>query len=71
MTERCAAQHKSWNSYISKRYSKKNIEKEYVVYYVPASEEATTSLPVPAEGEYTISGDNKNGFIITVEISAE
>ncbi len=44
-------------------------EKEYITYYVPVSEEAITAIPVPAEGEYTVSGDNLNGFIITVEVS--
>lgn len=45
-------------------------EKDYLVYYVPATENATfTSIPVPpaSEGSYTISGDNMNGFIVTVE----
>lgn len=44
-------------------------ENEYLVYYVPASAETTTSIPIPPEslGTYTISGDNMNGFIITVE----
>lgn len=46
-------------------------EQDYLVYYVPAdtSEGATfTSIPVPpaSEGTYTISGDNMNGFIVTV-----
>ena len=45
-------------------------EKDYLVYYVPATENATyTEIPVPpaSEGTYTISGDNMNGFIVTVE----
>ena len=42
-------------------------EKEYLVYYVPVSEESTTSIPVPVDGDYTISGDNMSGFIVTVE----
>ncbi len=47
-------------------------EKEYLVYYVAANtaEGATfTSIPVPptSEGTYSISGDNMNGFIVTVE----
>jgi D-alanyl-D-alanine carboxypeptidase len=45
-------------------------EKDYLVYYIPATENATfTSIPVPpaSEGSYTISGDNMNGFIVTVE----
>ena len=49
-------------------------EKDYLVYYVPATEESTfTSVPVPpaSEGSYTISGDNMNGFIVTVEKAAK
>lgn len=46
--------------------------KNYLVYYVKATTEdgaSFTSIPVPptTEGTYTISGDNMNGFIITVE----
>lgn len=43
----------------------------YMIYYVPASSENLTSISVPAEGtegvSYTVSGDNKAGFIVTVE----
>ena len=49
-------------------------EKTYLVYYVAATENATfTSIPVPpaSEGTYTISGDNMNGFIVTVEKTAK
>ena len=51
-------------------------EKEYLVYYVAANtaDGATfTSIPVPpeTEGTYTISGDNMNGFIVTVEKAAK
>lgn len=45
-------------------------EKSYLVYYVSATENETfTSIPVPpaSEGTYSISGDNMNGFIVTVE----
>ncbi len=48
-------------------------EKDYLVYYVPATENQTfTSIPVPpaSEGSYSISGDNMNGFIVTVEKAA-
>lgn len=46
-------------------------EQEYLVYYVAANtaEGSTfTSIPVPpaTEGTYSISGDNMNGFIVTV-----
>lgn len=51
-------------------------EQEYLVYYVAANtaEGATfTSIPVPpaTEGTYTISGDNMNGFIVTVTKTAK
>ena len=40
--------------------------KEYSVYYVKYSGNPT-SVPVPKNSNYTISGDNMNGFIVTVE----
>ena len=43
----------------------------YMIYYVAASTDSLTSIPVPAEDsegiKYTVSGDNKAGFIVTVE----
>lgn len=39
------------------------------VYFVPASAGATTTVPVPVSGNYTISGNNYSGYIVTVEIS--
>ena len=43
----------------------------YMIYYVSASSENLTSIPVPVAGSegysYTVSGDNKEGFIVTVE----
>ena len=43
---------------------------EYAVYYVAASGDNLTGIPVPKEGNegvsYTVSGDNKSGFIVTV-----
>lgn len=43
-------------------------ETEYLVYYVKASGDSTTFIPVPPEsvGTYEISGDNMNGYIVTV-----
>ena len=49
-------------------------DKDYLVYYVEATADASfTSIPVPpaSEGTYTISGDNMNGFIVTVEKAAK
>lgn len=37
----------------------------YEVYYVKATS-TTVELPVPADLPYTVSGDNQNGFIVTV-----
>ena len=42
---------------------------EWCVYYVQAEEYGDTEVPVPAELDYEISGDNVNGFIVTVKIS--
>ena len=40
----------------------------YEVYYVEASGDMV-SLPIPTDnGEYTISGDNQNGFVVTVTL---
>lgn len=40
----------------------------YEIYYVPAAtgEGATTSVPVPMNMPYTVSGNNYDGFIVTV-----
>ena len=40
----------------------------YEIYYVPAAtgDEATTSVPVPMNLPYTVSGNNYDGFIVTV-----
>ena len=40
----------------------------FELYYVPVSGEATTSIPVPKDHSYTISGDNAGGFIVTVTL---
>lgn len=43
---------------------------EYGVYYVPASTTSTsTSFDVPSDKTYTISGNNMDGFIITVALN--
>ena len=42
----------------------------YEIYYVPAAADGSdTSLPVPANRPYTVSGDNQSGFIVTVTMS--
>lgn len=46
----------------------------YEIYYVPANlteslDTAITTLPVPKELSYTYSGNNTDGFIVTVRVS--
>ena len=43
--------------------------KSYEVYYVNASAESVTSLEVPQNYAFTISGDNVSGFIVTIDLS--
>ena len=40
----------------------------YQVYYVPMAENGGTDIPVPADKEYTVSGCNAGGFIVTVTV---
>ena len=42
----------------------------YEVYYVLASGEELTTLDVPSNYSYTVSGDNRSGFIVTVAKTA-
>ena len=39
-------------------------EKEYEIYFVPATE-GTTQIYVPSDGNYNVSGNNVDGFIVT------
>lgn len=41
-------------------------DKSYEIYYVPAAEE-TTEIYVPNDRPYTVSGNNVDGFVVTVE----
>ncbi len=40
----------------------------YMVYYTEAPVEGELRLPVPENRPYTVSGDNMNGFIVTVTL---
>ena len=42
----------------------------YEVYYVAASGDELTTLDVPSNYNYTVSGDNRSGFIVTVKMTA-
>ena len=41
---------------------------DYVVYYVPKSAADVTLIPVPDGADYEISGNNVDGFIVTVKM---
>jgi len=40
---------------------------EYEIYYMKAEEDGPTNVPVPKNREYEISGNNVDGFIVTVK----
>ena len=44
--------------------------KNYLVYYTALGENGITSIKLPENYSYTISGDNVGGFIITVDLSS-
>ena len=39
---------------------------KWEIYYVPASDGDTTTIPVPRGSSYSISGTNDGGFAITI-----
>lgn len=39
----------------------------YIIYYVPANLTGSTTVPVPTTENYSISGNNIDGFIVTVD----
>ena len=41
----------------------------YEIYYVAASGDDITTLSVPTNYNYTVSGDNRSGFIVTVKMT--
>ncbi len=49
----------------------KDGKNDFEVYYVPAGTGAIalTSVPVPTNYAYTVSGDNMGGFIVTVDLN--
>ncbi len=42
---------------------------DYEVYYVPAEEDGSAEIIFPKSYEYTVSGDNISGFVVTVLLS--
>lgn len=43
--------------------------KLYQIYYAPANPTGDTEVPVPANKTYTVSGNNVDGFIVTVSMN--
>ena len=41
---------------------------EYQIYYVPAAKTELTTIQIPKDASYQISGDNIGGFIVTVTL---
>ena len=41
-------------------------EQKYRIYYVPASKTGETAVPVPTGLAYEVSGNNEDGFVVTV-----
>lgn len=44
---------------------------KYEIYYVPAAETGETEIILPSGYEYTVSGNNTDGFVVTVSINTE
>ena len=45
-------------------------DNKYEIYYIPLSGDEITTVDVPSNYSYTLSGDNNGGFIVTVNLSA-
>ena len=43
----------------------------YCTYYIPAQSSGSTTLTIPEDHSYSVSGDNYSGFIITVDLDSE
>lgn len=61
---------KNYSYYISPGQGITDSAKNYSIYYVPA-ENDITYVPVPTSKPYWISGNNIDGFIVTVELNKE
>lgn len=61
---------KNYSYYTNPGQSITDSAKNYSIYYVPA-ENDITYVPVPTSKPYMISGNNIDGFIVTVELNKE
>lgn len=43
---------------------------DYTIYYVPAESDGTTQVQIPKDTEFTVSGNNMDGYILTIKGSA-
>jgi D-alanyl-D-alanine carboxypeptidase len=41
----------------------------YEIYYIPLTNGSTTKIPVPENTDYIVSGNNINGYIVTLNLS--
>lgn len=58
----------SHNFYTGTPLSYSTPELHYSIYYVPANSTGDTALPVPSAGSYEVSGNNVDGFVVTVVV---
>lgn len=56
----------SWDGVSAEEISLEEAQGDYIIYYVPASDDGNTEIVIPEGREYTVSGDNVGGFIITL-----
>lgn len=61
---------KSYSYYTNPGQGITDTAKNYSIYYVSA-ENDTTVIPVPTQKSYSISGNNIDGFIVTVQLDEE
>lgn len=61
---------KSFKYYTNPLHTKSGIGSRYSIYYVAATGELT-HVPVPTNKPYTVSGNNRDGFIVTVQLNKE
>ncbi len=56
-----------WDGSASFECAASDINGRVAVYYVPANPEGNTEIVIPKDREYTVSGDNVGGFIVTLD----
>lgn len=61
---------KNYSYYTNPGQGIAEVGKNYSIYYVPA-ENDITYIPIPKSKDYTVSGNNKDGFIVTVMLNRE